>query len=70
MLINNKGLQPVIDLEREMEEFLENNPKAGEALEQFGIANEQYRKLIEAQNRPIFYTTYSTNAGNVNGELD
>jgi|GEM_PF-5068250 len=54
----------------EMEEFLKANPKAGEALKQFGISHERYQLLIASQSRPFLYTANSTNARDPNGELD
>ena len=54
----NKKLGKVI------EEFLEANPDAKEALDYFGVSNERYQELMESQSRPVFYTTSSTNAVN------
>lgn len=54
----------------EMEEFLKANPKAGEALKQFGISHERYQMLITSLSRPVLYTANSTNASGPYGELD
>lgn len=56
-------------LDQEVHEFLERNPKAAETLRLFGITMEHYKQVLEAQNRPVFYTAHSTNPGGSNGQL-
>lgn len=62
--------EPADQMDRRINDFLEKNPKAAEALQLFGVTREQYERVLKAQSRPVFYTASSTNPGGMNGPLD
>ncbi|HEX2698373.1 MAG TPA: hypothetical protein VHM28_11755 [Anaerolineales bacterium] len=58
------------DLKNLVDHFLHEHPEVQQMLNYFGISNEEYQRILEAQSGPVYYTATSTNEGGKNGELD
>jgi hypothetical protein len=57
-------------IEQAARKFLREHPEAKEALDLFGIAEDQYERFLAAQQPVYFYTSASTTEGGPHGELD
>lgn len=69
--MNSKKLRKTTNnIDEFAQKFLHDYPEAQRALDSFGIAYEQYKQYLAAQQKPIFYTASSTSEGVPNGELD
>ena len=69
--MNSKKVKKSTDnIDEFPQKFLRDYPEAQQALDIFGIAYEQYKQYLAAQQKPIFYTASSTNEGVPYGELD
>lgn len=50
-------------IQKQTEEFLQNNPSIAKALELFRIGNDEYLKAYSSQRQPRMYTSTSSNPG-------